>query len=974
MNLISLSSEILSLVLHFLAFGVIFYILQPVFGWYLSKIPILGVDFYNSVTYVNYLTKNFALQFAGFKDIWFGGYPLWRDFISAQYYPMILFAKYFDLIRGIQYYVLTSLFLLGVFSYLLYHQLTKSRVFSLLLTLFVLYSVNIYGAATWGGSLPYFTSQFFLPLTLLLILKYTRSANIRWFLAAILTTGLGFLSHPLLIFGFIIPPAVILIFFGRPKTEAKFLKDLLARIYYVFLFIAGSLVVAFPVSFERIIFLIKAFLLSGPGAFFGFTRSTPATPAAPSADLTQSQAGTEIIQFYQGLPRLLYFDTNIWLFALAGVGIGLFVITFIMRRKLGILFRVLPFVLIAGYTALHPVLNAQGFSFIAQGWYRAFWPFPVMLAAVTASFWGEFFEFVREKFRVNKLALNIIVSNLPFALLGLIFIFIGYLFFTIKTQEVVTSIDSKIEYSSAHPEALSIRISPSELAELKKQLAPSFINPNDKNKRLYEADALVNIWWNALYDMPLVRGYIDPPIATSERGGFFWLDIAATNDTLERDFKIPRDIAYNNALFLIDWYGVYYFEGGRTGLGPNPPPSSYLLENNVFDKTEKTVGYGAILKWLTESGKPELHLEVPQYLNFYKVRNDLTSPVLYSTNAPAILVFADLPGYEDFLRAIATVNINSQYLIPVRAGKYIDDLKQEDFKNFDAVILHNYSYHNQKKAFELLSEFTKKGGKVFIETGAEAKDSVSGKLPDLFPISSSIREGLGKSWDFEAKPDSITEGVDFSQFGPPIFQDSEWKLSFPKNGIRNGAEVILKHQGKPLLVKQQYGQGQVIWSGLNLLYHFNQYKVADEAKLFVNILKQLVEIQKHEVVPADTSWKKPEKVTINTQSGARGILFKEQNYPGWTTKSNGKTLPIYKTGPTFPGFMYVPVGENKPFKLEFSYSGELKAFLIHGVSAVFIIYLLDSILLNGLLFGRRLNLLYQLFRKRIGSWWEREEE
>ena len=130
--------KIISLSSHFLAFGLIYYIAQPVSNWYLSKVPILGVDFYNSVNYVTYLARHISLPANGYVDNWFSGYPLYRVFISAHWYAMIPFAKELGTVYGIQIYVLASLFLLIVFSYLLYFHLSKSRTLAFLISLFVL--------------------------------------------------------------------------------------------------------------------------------------------------------------------------------------------------------------------------------------------------------------------------------------------------------------------------------------------------------------------------------------------------------------------------------------------------------------------------------------------------------------------------------------------------------------------------------------------------------------------------------------------------------------------------------------------------------------------------------------------------------------------------------------------------------------------------------------------------------------------
>lgn len=967
--LVSPLSHIFPLTLLFLAF-------KPVALWYLAKIPVLGVDFFNSVGYVSYLAKNLPLPVNAFKDFWFGGYPLFREFVSLHWWAMIPFYNKFGPVLGIQIYVMATLFLFGCASYFLFFQLSKSRALSAILAFLVLYSVNIYGAATWGGSLPFFSTQLFLPLVLGLLDKYIVSGSSRWFLTAILVSGFGFMGHPLPMFAFTIPTSAILLFFGLRKTTGKIFGELISRLRIVTIFAFGSLLVSLPVSYERLYFTINSLIRGGFSVLLAFI-------APPGGGAGGSSAGpaasVDILNFYRSLTRLLYTDTNVWIFYLAAAGAVLFLVVLILKRKISLIFRVLPYVLIVGWGVLHTFANAYGIGFFPQGWYREFWAFPVLLGALVAVFWGQFFDLIRDKLNFKNIVVRLVAINLPFIALTLLFFIIGYLFFTTKSQSIIMTIDTKSEISSAHPQALSIRTSKADLEETKKRLLPEFIDPSDKNKRLYEADALVNIWWNSLYDLPLARGYVDPPIGNNQKGGFFWLDIAIANDTIVRDFNVPEEIAFNNALFLIDWYGIYYYEGGRVAVSASVGPSSYLVNNNVFDKNEQTTVYGALIKWQTPSGKPELNLEIPQYLNFYKVRDELTSPVVYTNNAPAILVFSDFGGYEDFLRGIAASNINSKYLIPVNAGRFIDDWQSEDLSRFEAIFLSNYDYRSKDKAFDLLAKFAKNGGKIFIDTGAESRESKSKELPEVFPINSSNREGYGKNWEFEVADDPISKDIKFADFGPLVFNDSEWKLASTDEAVRSDAKVILGHRGKPVIVRYPFGRGEIIWSGMNLLYHMNQYQSVAEMRFFTNIVQELAPISLSAVGKTEVIWKKPEKIIVKSPEGAGGILVKEEAYAGWKAHlrqgSGGQArLPIYKVGPTYPGFIYIPLKDAGPIELEIKYSGEIAAYFYYGLSIILILFLLDKAIFNGFFIVKRTSFFSNRISQKLGGWWEKEED
>ena len=974
-----------NLLLLLASFFVVAYALNPFAQWYLGKIPALGVDLYNSVTYAAYQLDQFSLPFNSFKDFWFGGYPLFRDYPQLYYYLMVPFVKTYGKVQGVQMYGLFSLFLLGASSLILFYRLSRNIILALVLVLLVLYSVNTYGALIWGGSIPYFATQFVFPLTLFLVYQYVQTKNRKWLFGSILLIGLASLGHAQSVIAFALPSAALIIFFGGSEW---FFKNIKSKIKDIVLLGVGSTLVALPFYFQSIYHLFITFIQGNFFSIVGFLFPTKTSiDVNGAANGTLSQTSIDIANYYKSLPKLLVSDTNSWLFIFCVIGIICFVVALVIQRKIKIVMHVLPFILIASYTALHPFMNAYGYSFLPQGWYRAFWQFPIALGALAAVLWGELFAILSQTVNHSKIPFKI-VSLAIILIASAVLAIVGLKIYLKESQALIAKIETGLKYesSSAFPEALGIKIKERELKETTKQLIPSFLNPNDKNRRLYTADASFNIWWNAFFDMPLVRGYVDPPIGTGDRGGLFWLDIAIANDSLVREFGIKEDVAYNNALFLIDWYGVHFFEGGTlNSKGFGPPPSKYLLDRDVFEKEEETKTYGAILKYQTKSGKPELHMELPQSLKFYKIRENHTSPILYPSNAPAIMVFSTRPGYEDIMRLLGSANINSRKLIPVYGGQYIDSVSLSDLESFDAVILSEYSYKNRKKGFDLLEKYVRQGGNLYVDSGAEVKNSENSNLPEPFPITSSIRRGYGRNWDLKTEQSVLLEDVDTLNFGKLVFNEDEWKIAVPQNAehVREGSKVILKHKGKPVLIERKLGEGKIVWSGFNLPYHYNQYKSDDEAKLFINILSYFTKIEDKPPLSAEAQWLKQEKVEISTSQKPRGILFKEQGYEGWSVKlasEGNRKLPYYLVGPTYPGFMYVPLRnyENSPVRLQFSYTGEKVAYISYIISAILTIFLLEKIVLSGKLFGERLDTHSKKFTGRIyrkvASWWEREEE
>lgn len=970
MKLKKFASTLFALILFLVASVVIYFALMPFFNWYLGKVPVLGVDIYYTATYVAYHVKHFSLAVNSFKDIWFAGSPFFLDFPQLHFYSMVPFAKHFGLIGGIQIYVLLSLFLLITSCCLLFWRLSKNIALALVLSILIFLSPNIYGAAVWGGSIPYFATQAFVPLVIFLLVSYFVTSNRRWFWLAVLISGISLSFHPLPIVSFAFPAVVFLLFLWR---GSEFNYKISARTRDFFLFFGLNFLISLSLFYRPFLNKLTAVFSGDILSPFGLVSGGTSTTAAP--------IGADISSFYKNQVTFLKTDTNLLLFYFLFAGLAVFLIALVLfRDRMKRFGRVLPFIFFLLFTTAHVYLNAYGHNFLAQGFYRTFWAFPIALGALTAILWGEFFDGLEKFFNIFKPWLGKTLFLVLALSISAGFLYVGFLNYQVDISKMLDKNEQKLEYSSAFPESLSISVDRQSQEKLKKQLVPSFLDSTDRNKRLYASEAGVNIWWNSLFDMPLARGYLDPPIASSERGGLFWLDIAIANDSLVRDFKIDENVAYNNALFLIDWNAIYYFEGGRlSSKGVNVGPSSYLVKNNVFDKNEKPATNGLILKWQTASGKPDLRMDLSQSLNYYKVDDKFTSPVIYPSDAPVILFLGERGSYEDFLRVIATYNFNSRELIPVYGGKFIDEFNLGDLHNFDAVFLSNYTYKSRSKSFDKLEKYVKEGGKIFIDSGSDVKDSNASDLPEIFPMKSSKRTGLGKDWNPEAGDSELLKSVDAGRFGPLIFNDSEWKLSFPADdSLKSDSIVVLKQKGKPVLVQRTLGKGEVVWSGINLIYHFNQYKVIDEAKLLSNVIEKFVKIEDRKIAQANAVWLKPEKVRIETSAKPRGILFKEEGYSGWGARlvsEDNRKLPIYIAGPTYPGFMYVPLSNLKtsPVVVQFKFSGDLNAWVITLISVLSVIFVIERIIFVNRTGGSKLFIGKKWIGKKLGLWWEKED-
>ncbi|OGM27006.1 hypothetical protein A3D00_01895 [Candidatus Woesebacteria bacterium RIFCSPHIGHO2_02_FULL_38_9] len=940
------------LFLHFLAIALIFTFFYPIADWYFNHRPILGVDFYNTVTYAKYFKNNFDFFIWGFKYFWYGGYPSFSDFFYLWFYIVGFVAKIFPLIDSTKITMLGSFLGLLVSVYLVSYILSKNQFFSALISILVALSGNMYGSLIWGGSLPYFANQLFFPLVLFFIAYYLETQNRRFYWLGVLAFGVSLLGH-LLNSAFILPSALVLLLLGTRKVSISFRE----KIKDVVLFFVVGYFIAYRSTrglFQTMISTFISNLSQKNLEIFSRPGATSITFNGGESDST-AQA---IINFEKSRFYTLFTGTNVWLLILFGMILAFFLLGFLLDKNKKKVFGVLPWILIVFYSIFHVYLNSRGISFLPHAWYRAFWHFPIAIGLASSALIGY------SKEAVGRLSKNIgRVFMVGFGVIG----FGGILFLGLnkEIEKSINLIENTSSPASAHPEAINLVQNQSSLDKLKAKLVPNWIDPNDKRYRLFTSDAQVNVWWNSLFDMPLARGYQDPPIGTANAGDHFLLDQSIGGNDLVNNFKYDENVAKNMALYYIDWYSIAYYEGGHLSKSANKGPSSYLLDQ--IDKTEEVSVNGAYILYETKSGKPEIHPEVSQYLTYHRFNKDLVTPILSGTDSPVVLCACSWPAYETLTKNLSMNNINSRYLITIFWPDSLDSLSETDLSNFDLVILNSYKYGNQSKAFDKILGYVEKGGKVIIETGSDVAEAQATSLPEVFPFSSSKRGGLGKQWKIEVQNDPIFDNIDIGKFSPPIFNKDEWKFSYPAGDkVQVGVDVLLKNQGKPLIIRKKQGKGIIFWSGMNLTYHIQSYTNLEESKFFMNILSSLVPLNSSNYTEGQNVLIKPNSAGFLLNKPVKGVVFREEFYDGWKIKLNGVATKVYKAGPAYPGFIYVPVNKNSgQVKVEFKYWGSFSSYLITFFSLTVTLMVLERIVFNRIS-GR--------LKRKVASWWEKEDE
>lgn len=931
--------------IHSIAIGAIVYSFLPIAKWYLNFRPVWGVDFFLTVTLTNLLKNNFVLPYSFWNYAWFSGWPQFKYPLLSMYFASFL-ANFTDLVNAVLLMVViaAAAFMLG--CYFLFFQLSRNVPLAASLAIFAGLGSGLYQTVTWAGSIPSFISQAAFPWVLAFLVSYFRNGKRPSFLAASLIAGLSIWFHPLVYMTYIVPAVTILILLKFDQGLA-----VLWKIRHLALFVLISLTIGLPQFYTSLSFAFKSAVKTNYGA------SALSTTVAP----TQWEVTEKM--FNQAQVVRIVTDNHLAIFLITAVIILLAILSLMVSRRLTIIAKsTLAFVVLCGYFAFYIWLFGQGISIYHGGWYRLFWSVPVWVGAAASVLWYLAHSGLREKITSFTLYLILGLGSSALILMMAIFFLVN-----LNSKIIIWSIIYRSQVSSAYPDVINLKISDQERLNLKSKLVPTWLNGDETNWRLYDGDQTVNLWWNSYFKMPLARGYLDPPFDNSLRGYIFWQDAALSQvgreAQLVKVFGYPEATAISNALFLIDWNAIKYYEGGHEGAAYTPLPT--YLKDYLVSRGE------------TLDLNDERYTNRPVTLTYTEFKDDVTSPILSATNAPTLGIFATEQGFETVVRAIAErENINSARLIPVKLGPDVDKYSLEELKNFESLYLYDWDFKNEDRAFKLLNNYVLAGRKVFVETGVEVKFSEGG-LPDFFPVKRVERKGQGREWQLEYQENNLTGDVNFENFSPPVFDEDEWKTSHAEESeVRGDAKIILKNHGKIVMASQKLGSGEVIWSGLNLAYHLNRNHNDSEAKFFLNILSSIVDLTARDKPSFTVNFIDANRRKIQTQ-GAGGILFKEQNYPGWSVRSltdGGKgDLPIYTAGPAYPGYMYVPITGNN-VEVLFTFGGSNADKILVAISALVALLIFEEVLLGGLILGRARKIAFRIFSKKLGNWWGKEEE
>lgn len=848
----------------------------------------LGADTSQYIYYVYYYLKHPHFSVNAWDYFWHNGVPRAIDLTWLHFTLNALLARILGLYVSIKIYPLIYLWLVVFFTFLLFWDLSGSVLIALGLTISLMLGQAIYSDLFSAGVVLSSISHAFLPMTLFFLVRFYKTKKSSFLMLGGMSAALGLYSHGLMGMFWIFIPS------------------------FIFLVLAAG-------SWRRLIdqkSLVNAFLFALVTLSVGAAASWP-----------------HLLQGFEGGSNVLMFEkvnafawrtvfAEVWGLNDPGVSYA-FIVSLFAALGLWFLAKIKPSRLLGAFGAVMVFyllwlisyrlgINPLG-AVIFPG--RIGWIWAILLGSMTAALLAPLSQISGQKITRGKFIIfNLIKLTIFFlSILGLSSYLLNPSFFkeTIKAEEF-----KRIDLVAKQQE-ITVPFLP-------------LVDLANKNVRLFSHIGPVNLTWKFNADIPLSEGYAHIWTKLS-RGWEGWLFAVLSQPNWEIQ-EIPREMAKQQAKFFIDWYGIKYLIGNST-YGENAI-SPYFFEEG---------GGGCVESRLANTDKDKTTI--------YRISDACTSGIVAPVRSRVIGFVGSNDAYTNFVKDIASLNLNTSYLVPVKISESIGGISSKNLNFVDSLVIYEPTKNLGILAgngWSKVYDFVSRRGNVWIETGGNSKDSENASLPKVFPIIETKLGGLGSNWEVGGK---LADRIDFSRLGKLDYQGDQWKLSFTEGAqVKEGAEVLLTQKGYPIAVSQKIDKGKVLWTGINIFYrpdYFRRQGYGMEEANFVGVfLNELTDNLAPQKAKAKIERVSPEKILVTGQ-GFSGVLLKETNWPGWTARveSNGKSqsVPILTAGPEL---MYIPIPkqlEKGSIRVLINYRGAFiywLSFIVSLVSFILIVFYL----------------------------------
>ncbi len=288
------------------------------------------------------------------------------------------------------------------------------------------------------------------------------------------------------------------------------------------------------------------------------------------------------------------------------------------------------------------------------------------------------------------------------------------------------------------------------------------------------------------------------------------------------------------------------------------------------------------------------------------------------TTRPAVLVIGT-PESDAYMTVFRLANdgmLPYDQALLVEGRSKVDSYSVDELSAFDAVFLYGYDYKDGRKAWNTLASYVEQGGSLFVDTGWEfwIPEWEFESAPDVLPVDRLTWTDYGPATSYELGAPEISGDIDVTKFKPLIWEGNPWTLSGAEaSDIREWGRVVLSTGGRPLIVAGSYGQGKVVWSGMNLIGHARYGDPNPEEIQFLgNLVRWLSGVGSGAELPTPIMTREdPDHIDLSFAAALGDVTWlywRESYYPDWHAYASDAAgeheIPIYRGG---PGLMLMPV-------------------------------------------------------------------
>jgi hypothetical protein len=261
---------------------------------------------------------------------------------------------------------------------------------------------------------------------------------------------------------------------------------------------------------------------------------------------------------------------------------------------------------------------------------------------------------------------------------------------------------------------------------------------------------------------------------------------------------------------------------------------------------------------------------------------------------------------------------------------YIDDYSVEELSGFKLLVLQGYRYRDQNRAMQLLSDYVRAGGDLYLDSGWQfvTPDWDSATAPSFWPVEqlSWARMNPRATVTVMSRPDP--------SFPKLIYQGAGWAASGAPR-TRPGAQPVISVDGRVLAARWQWGRGRVLWSGMNLIAHLEtnagsdgtSSDAGDETRVVADQFDWLLGGKgsgSEQQRPLQVHWQDNDAASVDLTASnvPTAVLFRETLMPGWGVSlvwpGGQRELPILDAGQDFMlvSLDHVPAGSKLVYRFQ----------------------------------------------------------